>query len=77
MRWAAALLAVTVAGCSAAPSPTLYKPHVDASLLQPCRDPVLAPDSPSDNELAAERLRVARAYVDCRDRHNALIERVK
>jgi len=38
---------------------------------------VLAPESPSDNELAAERIRVARAYVDCRDKHAALAGRVK
>ena len=59
------------------PSPVLYKPQVDASLLQPCVDPMLAPDNASDNELAAERLRVAKAYIDCRDRHAALIERTK
>ena len=57
-------------------SPQLYKPLVDASLLLPCKDPVLAPDNPSDNELGAERLRVAKAYVDCRDKDNALIGRV-
>lgn len=38
---------------------------------------MLAPDNPSDNELAAERVRLAKAYVDCRDKDNALIERVK
>jgi hypothetical protein len=52
------------------------KPQVDASLLQPCVDPVLAPDEPTDNELAAERLRVAKAYLDCKARHGALVERV-
>jgi hypothetical protein len=31
------------------------KPAIDASLLQACVDPLLAPDEPSDNELAAER----------------------
>ena len=49
---------------------------MDASLLQPCVDPVLAPDEPTDNELAAERLRVAKAYLDCKARHGALVERV-
>jgi hypothetical protein len=38
---------------------------------------VLAPESPSDNELAAERIRVAKAYVDCRDRHAALADRIR
>jgi hypothetical protein len=52
------------------------KPEIDASLLQPCMDPVLAPDDSSDNELAAERLRVAKAYLDCKVRHAALVDRV-
>jgi hypothetical protein len=30
------------------------EPMIDASLLQPCVDPILAPENPSDNELAAE-----------------------
>ena len=57
------------------------RPMIDASLLQPCVDPVLAPDEgpdgASDNELAAERLRVAKAYLDCKARHAALAERLK
>jgi hypothetical protein len=38
---------------------------------------LLAPEDASDNEIGAERIRVARAYVDCRDRHKALADRVK
>jgi hypothetical protein len=53
------------------------QPQIDASLLQPCVDPVLAPDDGSDNEIAVERLRVAKAYLDCKARHAALAERVK
>ena len=53
------------------------KPTIDASLLQPCVDPLLAPDEPSDNELAAERLRVAKAYLDCKARHGTLVDRVR
>jgi hypothetical protein len=53
------------------------KPTIDASLLLPCQDPMLAQDNPSDNELAAERLRVAKAYLDCKARHGALADRVK
>ena len=49
----------------------------DASLLQACVDPLLTPDEPSDNELAAERLRVAKAYLDCKARHGARADRVK
>ena len=52
-------------------------PTIDASLLLPCQDPQLAPAEPSDNELAAERLRVAKAYLDCKERHAALVDRVK
>jgi hypothetical protein len=56
----------------------VVKPTIDGELLQPCRDPQLAPpDNPSDNELAAERLRVAKAYLDCKARHATLADRVK
>ena len=44
-------------------------PTIDASLLRPCVDPLLAPANASDNELAAERLRMAKAYLDCKARH--------
>lgn len=40
----------------------------DASLLLPCADPVLADDDATDNEIAAERLRVAQAYLTCKQR---------
>ena len=53
------------------------KPTIDASLLQPCVDPQLAPDDASDNELAAERLRVAKAFLDCKARHATLVDRVR
>lgn len=53
------------------------KPTIDASLLLPCQDPQLAPEEPSDNELAAERLRVAKAYLDCKAQHAALADRVR
>ena len=53
------------------------KPTIDASLLLPCVDPLLAPVDASDNELAAERLRVAKAYLDCKARLGALADRVK
>ena len=49
---------------------------IDASLLQPCVDPILAPENPSDNELAAERLRFGKAYLDCKARHAGLSGRV-
>jgi hypothetical protein len=53
------------------------KPEIAPSLLLPCVDPMLAPENATDNELAAERLRVMKAYVDCRDRHATLADRVK
>ncbi len=51
----------------------------DASLLLPCVDPSLVddPDTASDNEVAAERIRVAEAYLACRQRHADLVTFVK
>lgn len=60
-----------------APSFLAVKPDIAPSLLLPCANPVLAPENPSDNELAAERIRVAKAFVDCRDKHAALSKRVQ
>ena len=66
-------LLLTACGSSFQP----VKPMIDASLLQPCVDPLLAPEEASDNEIAAERLRMAKAYLDCKARHAALVERMK
>jgi len=60
-----------------APSFLAVKPEIAPSLLLPCVDPVLAPENPNDNELAAERIRVAKAFVDCRNRHAALSYRIR
>ena len=60
-----------------APSFQVVKPEIAPSLLLPCVDPVLATANPSDNDLAAERMRVAKAYVDCRARHAALADRIR
>ena len=62
---------------SCASSFQAVKPTIDTSLLQPCVDPLLAPEEASDNELAAERLRAAKAYLDCKARHGALVDQVK
>ena len=59
-----------------APSFLAVKQEIAPSLLLPYADSVLAPENPSDNELAAERIRGAKAYVDCRDKHAALSKRV-
>lgn len=40
----------------------------DASLLLPCVDPMLALEDATDNEIAAERIRVAQAYLVCKRR---------
>lgn len=50
---------------------------MDASLLLPCKDPALPPNDPSDNELGAFLIRTTKAYIDCRDHHQTLIDRVK
>jgi hypothetical protein len=51
----------------------------DASLLLPCQDPALVddPDTATDNDVAAERIRVAEAYLDCKRRHADLVTFVK
>jgi hypothetical protein len=51
----------------------------DASLLEPCVDPALAedPDVASDNEIAAERIRVAEAYLACKQKQADLAAFVK
>jgi hypothetical protein len=63
-----------LAACtSSSTAPVARQP--DASLLLPCRDPELVPDpdSASDNDVAAERIRVAEAYLACRQRHADLV----
>ena len=47
----------------------------DAGLLLPCQDPALVddPDSATDNEVAAERIRVAEAYLACKRRYADLV----
>ena len=46
----------------------------DASLLLPCQDPALVddPDTARDNDIAAERIRVAEAYLACKRRQGDL-----
>jgi len=71
------VLALAVAAAVAMYADKARADSADASLLQACVDPVLAPAESSDNELAAERLRVAKAYLDGKARHAALVDRVK
>ena len=65
--------ALLPAACaSSSPVPLSRQP--DPSLLLPCVDPLLVddPDTASDNEIAAERLRVAAAYLACKRRQQDL-----
>ena len=50
-----------------------------AALLLPCRDPELvpAPEMASDEQVEVERVDVACADVDCRQRHADLVTFVK
>ena len=50
-----------------------------AALLLPCRDPELVPDpeSASSEQINVERINVAKAYVDCKQRHDDLVIFVK
>lgn len=47
----------------------------DPSLLLPCQDPALVtdPDAATDNDVAAERIRVGEAYLACKQRHADLV----
>ena len=67
-----------LAACATSSSvPVARQP--DASLLLPCLDPALVddPDSATDNEVAAELIRVAAAYLACKQRHADLVTFVK
>lgn len=50
-----------------------------AALLLPCQDPELVPDpeSASSEQINVERINVAKAYVDCKQRHGDLVTFVK
>lgn len=75
---AALSCAMLLAGCTSSSTvPVARQP--DASLLLPCQDPALVddPDSATDNEVAAERIRVAEAYLACKRRHADLVTFVK
>ena len=78
---AALSCAIPVAACDsfskAVPVPVTRRP--DPGLLLPCADPVLVadPDKASDNEIAAERLRVAQAFLACKQRQADLADFVR
>ena len=71
---AALSCAMLLAACTSSSSvPVARQP--DASLLLACADPELVPDpdTATDNEVAAERIRVAEAYLACKQRHADLV----
>ena len=72
---AAALSCATLLAACASSSGTAPNRQPDASLLLPCADPELVadPDSATDNDVAAERIRVAEAYLACKQRHADLV----
>jgi len=53
--------------------------QLSAAPLLPCQDAELVPDpeTASDEQVEVERVNVARAYVDCRQRHADLVTFVK
>jgi hypothetical protein len=72
---AAALLCATLLAACTSYSATPVDRRPDPSLLLACRDPALVadPETASDNEIAAERIRVAEAYLACKRRHQDLV----
>lgn len=75
---AALSCAMLLAACAISSSvPVARMP--DASLMLPCQDPQLVddPDTATDNEVAAERIRVAEAYLACKRRHADLVTFVR
>jgi hypothetical protein len=72
---AALSCAMLLAACSSSSHPVPVSRQPDASLLLPCQDPALVadPETASDNDVAAERIRVAQAYLSCKRRHADLV----
>lgn len=67
------LFASLSTGCATSTA-TLYERQVDASLKLPCKPPAPLPELPSDNELSAFMIRQAQAFVDCNNKHAALVQ---
>lgn len=69
---AAPLCAILASGCS--PSFVAAPRMPDAALTSDCVDPVLVtnPATATDNDVAAERIRVAEAYAACRQKQKDL-----
>ena len=78
-RLAPSLLAcaLLLTACGSYSNPVVVKTQPGAGLLLPCQDPALAPEDATDNDLAAERIRVGQAYLDCKQRHADLSKWVR
>jgi hypothetical protein len=65
-----AALSCGILAAACVPSFSLVQRPPDPSLLAPCVDPVLVedPDTATDNDIAGERIRVAEAYLACKQR---------
>ena len=76
MPIAAALL---VAACETSSRVVAVDRQPSAALLLPCQDPELVPDpeTASHEQVEVERVNVARANVDCRQRHADLVTFVR
>lgn len=53
------------------------KPTPPQALLIECRDPLLIDPPASDNDVAIDMVRMAQAYVDCKQRQSDLSKWVK
>ena len=69
------LCGLLLTGCGS--SYQTVPPLIDPSLLVRCQRPVLAPVNGDDNEIGAERIRVAAAYLECEAKMDALATRVE
>jgi hypothetical protein len=71
--------ASAVAACETSSRVVAVDRQPSAILLLPCQDPELVPDAENatDEQIEVERINVARAYVECRQRHADLVTFVK
>lgn len=72
-------VALAASACATSSRVVAVDRQPSAALLLPCQDPELVPDpeTATDEQIEVERVNVARAYVDCRQRHADLVTFVK
>src|SRR5262245_25107328 len=73
------LCALLLTGCENSSTPVVVKPQPGAGLLTECIDPPLVsnPETATDNDIALERVKVAQAYLDCKQKHSDLAKWVR